>query len=132
MKPRTVVLVALLAVALLFVGLNWRAFTNPTTLNFAFGQIEAPLGVLMLLALAILTLLYLLLLAKAEAAAHLEIRRLSKELEKTRKLADSAEASRFKELRQWLEGELGALRQQLAGRSSGDGGGDPAAEAEPD
>jgi uncharacterized integral membrane protein len=113
MNLRTIVLILILLALLLFAALNWGVVTTPATLNLAFGQIDAPLGILMLLALAGLTLVYMLLLAKAEAAALLEIRRQTKELEKARKLADRAEESRFGDLRQWLADELGAIQRQL-------------------
>jgi len=109
-----IVLVILLLVALL-AGLNWQLFTAPSEINLIFTRISAPLGLILLSVIALLTLLYFVFLAVVEAGAMLEIRRHARQLEQARKLADKAEASRFAELKNYLTGELGGLRQELAG-----------------
>jgi hypothetical protein len=64
----------------------------------------------MLVATAVITLLYALLLVWVEAAALLEARSHARELHAQRQLAESAEASRYAELRRHLDTELTALR----------------------
>jgi len=54
--------------------------------------------------------LYALFLTWIETSAWLEARRSARELHTQRQLAESAEASRYCELRVYLEGELAALR----------------------
>jgi uncharacterized integral membrane protein len=112
MKPRTVIVLLILLALFLFSALNWSTFTHPTALNVLFGQVEAPLGLLMLGLIGLLTLGYLLLLTRAETGALLDNRRASKELEKARKLADEAEASCFVELKKTLLGELERLHDK--------------------
>ncbi len=113
MKYRTITLLAVFFLLLLFAALNWEAFSSTTTLNLLVGKIEAPLGGVMLATVAILTLVYLLLLARQEAASLIASRSRQKELDKARKLADSKEASRIHELEELVKSELGELRQRL-------------------
>jgi uncharacterized integral membrane protein len=105
-------LVVLLIVVLLggLLVLNWSAFTAPASLNLLVTRVEVPLGLVMLGIVAALTLLYVLFAAGAQARTLLEVRRHARELDAERKRADAAEASRFAELRQYLEAELLALR----------------------
>lgn len=143
MKPRTLIVLAVLFVTLLFAALNWAAFSAPTTLNLLFAKVQAPLGVLMLLTLATVTVIYLLFLAQVDASALLESRRQAKELDKARKLADDQEASRFDSLRKAIEVDVEQINARLdqlialaggsapedaayaAGDQSGDVGQDP-------
>lgn len=113
MKYRTIALLAIFFLLLLFAALNWEAFSATTTLNLVIGKIEAPLGGVMLATVALLTLVYLLLLARQEAAALLDSRSRQKELDKTRKLAESREESRIRDLEEMVRAEFGELRQKL-------------------
>ena len=108
-RPRTLFVLLVLVLLGAFAALNWPTFTAPATLNLLFLRIEAPLGLTMLGVVAALTLLYLLFVIGVETAALLEARRHARELEAQRRLADEAEASRFAELRRYLEAELGQL-----------------------
>ncbi|WP_456446768.1 DNA cytosine methyltransferase [Oceanithermus sp.] len=104
------VLVILLLVAL-FAGLNWPLFTAPSEINLLFTRVSAPLGLILLAVIALLSLLYFLFIAVIETGALIEIRRYARQVEQARKLADQAEASRFAELKRYLEQELNALAQ---------------------
>ncbi|WP_456411052.1 DNA cytosine methyltransferase [Oceanithermus sp.] len=104
------VLVILLLVAL-FAGLNWQLFTAPSEINLLFTRVSAPLGLILLGVIALLSLLYFIFIAVIETGALIEIRRYARQVEQARKLADQAEASRFAELKQYLETELGALKE---------------------
>lgn len=109
MRARTALLLAVLVAVGIFGALNWAVFTAPTPLSFGFWTVEAPLGLILLAVIAGLTLLYLVFLAWLETSALLEARRYGRELLAQRQLAESAEASRFAELKRSLETELGAL-----------------------
>jgi uncharacterized integral membrane protein len=113
MKPRTVLILALLVLIGLFALLNWRSFTAPTNLDFLVARIEAPLGVLMLIVVGILVVVFLLLLAKAEIASLLESRKAAKELESVRKLVAEDQLSRVETLRASVHGELGEINRKL-------------------
>jgi uncharacterized integral membrane protein len=109
-RPRTLVVLVLLILIGAFAGLNWDVFTAPTALNVLVTRIEGPLGLIMLGVVAALTTIYSLFALGVETAALLETRRYARELEAQRKLVADAEASRFHELRAYLEGHLAALR----------------------
>jgi len=91
-----VVIVAALVAA--FAAVNWTAFTTPSTLSLVAFDVSAPLGAIMLAALVILTLLALAFAVSWRTSMLIESRRLSRELETQRQLADRAEASRVTEL----------------------------------
>lgn len=110
MSVRSLLIVAVLILIGLFAALNWSAFTAPTRLSLIFGSVEAPLGLLMLFVIALLTVLFLVFIVYLQTSVLLESRRYAKELQAQRELADRAEASRFTELRQFVETELAALR----------------------
>jgi uncharacterized integral membrane protein len=109
------ILIALVLIALgVFTLLNWTAFNTPTTLSLGFSQVEAPLGLIMLGVSVLLSALFLLYIVFQQAGLLMESRRLSKELSTQRELADKAEASRFTEMRAFLEGELRKIEAQSA------------------
>lgn len=105
-----------LALALLagFALLNWTAFTAPTTLSIGFTNVQAPLGLVMLVATALVCGLFLVYIVFQQAGIILEARRYAKDLKAQRELADTAEASRFTELRTFIEGELHRIEAQGA------------------
>lgn len=106
MQLRTLLLVLALALTATFAAVNWRAFVAPTTLSLVFTTIEAPLGLIMLAITAVIAVLFLAFIVYLQTSVLLEARRHAKALETQRQLADQAEASRFTELRAFLEREL--------------------------
>ncbi len=114
MNIRTLTVVLVLGLLLLFAGLNWQAFTAPTPLNLLFTRVEAPLGLVMLGVVLVLTLLYVLFSLGVEASALLEVRRYARELYQVRKQLEDAEASRFTELKRYLEGAFAQLDEALS------------------
>jgi hypothetical protein len=110
LKLRTAALLFLLAAVTLFTALNWSAFTTPTRLTLIVTTVEAPLGMLMLILTAAIIVAFLVFVVYLQASTALETRRLTKELQNQRELADRAEASRFTELRSFLTQELAGLR----------------------
>ena len=114
MPLRTVVLLIVLALVAVFAVLNWSAFMAPTTLSLGIAQVQAPLGLIMLALMAILTALFLTYLVYVQTTVLLESRRHAKELQAQRVLADQAEASRFTELRTYLETRLTDLENSLS------------------
>ncbi|SBT08268.1 conserved exported hypothetical protein [Candidatus Accumulibacter aalborgensis] len=115
MKLRTIFLLLILGAIAAFSALNWSAFLAPTTLSLGLADVQAPLGVVMLGVVAFITAFFLIFVVYMQASALFDSRRNAQELQLNRELADKAEASRFTELRSFLEVEL----QKLAGRSAG-------------
>ena len=113
MYLRTLLIVFVLAVVVVFALLNWSVFTAPTILSVGFTTFDAPLGIILLGAIGVLTLLFLIYLVYLQATALMESRQYSRELKNQRELADRAEESRFTQLRSSLETELRQLSQQV-------------------
>jgi uncharacterized integral membrane protein len=111
---RTLLIVLVLGVVVVFALLNWSVFTAPTVLSIGFTTVEAPLGLILLGAIGALTLLFLIYLVYLQATALMESRQYSRELKNQRELADRAEESRFTELRSSLETELQRIANQMA------------------
>jgi uncharacterized integral membrane protein len=111
---RTLLIVLVLGVVVVFALLNWSVFTAPTTLSVGFTTFDAPLGLILLGAIGALTLLFLIYLVYLQATALMESRQYSRELKTQRELADRAEESRFTELRSSLETELQRVADQMA------------------
>ncbi|MEO6354359.1 MAG: LapA family protein [Oxalobacteraceae bacterium] len=114
MQLRNVLLLLVLGCVALFAAINWSAIMAPTTLSFIFATVQAPLGLILLAVTAVLAVLFLAFIVSMEASVIMETRRLHKEVENQRKLADQAEASRFTDLRQYLEHELHQMAQHNA------------------
>ncbi|PPD56068.1 MAG: Signal transduction histidine kinase [Methylotenera sp.] len=106
MKVRALVLLGVLGLFLIFMVLNWTTILAPTTLNLGVADVNAPLGLVMLGMIAVLTALFLVFIVYLQTSVLFEARRHAKELQTNRELADKAEASRFTELRQFMDAEI--------------------------
>lgn len=106
MKLHSILLLVVLAAIAVFAALNWEVFLSPTELSLGFTTAQIPLGLVMLGLLVFMTALFLMFVVYLQGSALLETRRHSRELQVNRELADHAEASRFTELRTFLETEL--------------------------
>ena len=115
MGYRTLALVIAFLLFTIFAAVNWPAFTAPTTLSFVVGSIEAPLGLILLGVIVFVCAAFLLLLAVQQASVLVETRRMAKELSAQRTLADQAEASRFTDLRAYIDQVLQRDRPGGAG-----------------
>lgn len=109
MKLRTVFLLLILGAIAAFSAVNWTTFTTPTALSLGLAEVQAPLGLIMLGVVAFLTAFFLVFVVYVQASALFDSRRHAHELQLNRELADKAEASRFTELRSFLEVELRKL-----------------------
>ena len=106
MRLGAMFLLLVLVVTGAFAVLNWGVFVAPTTLSLGLTEVQAPLGLVMLGMLVFLLALFLLYTLVLQTTVMLDNRSHAKELHANRKLADQAEASRFTELRNFLETEL--------------------------
>jgi uncharacterized integral membrane protein len=114
-------LLILIALVLLgaFALVNWQAFMTPTRLSLFVGEVQAPLGLVMLVATGLITALFLVYVLFQQAGVIVEARRYARELKANRELADKAEASRFTELRAFVEEELRRLEAQSSAVATG-------------
>lgn len=106
MKVRTLFLLIVLVVIASFAALNWSAFMAPATLSLGVANIQAPLGLVMLGMTAFLVVLFLVFVVYLQTSLLFDTRRNARELQACHELADQAEASRFTELRGFLEEAL--------------------------
>lgn len=106
MRLFVLLLLLVLTVMAAFAVINWNVFITPTELHLGFTTTQTPLGLVMLGALVILAVLFFSFAVYLQTSALLETRRYSRELQANRELAERAEASRFTELRNYLEAEL--------------------------
>ncbi len=113
MRPRSIVFIAI-AVLLLFIVLaNWAVIAQPTELNLLVTTLNAPLGLLFLIvALAVFTIDFAVH-SFSRLSWSRERRDLTAQIERQRVLADQAEESRIRELREAMERELAGIRVQL-------------------
>ena len=116
MYLRTLLILVVLGTLILFAAINWTAFVSPFKLSVVFTTVEAPLGLVLLGIVGLLTLLFLIYLVFLQSSSLLESRRQARELKNQREIVEQAEASRFSQLRSYLEAEL----QELARRNDND------------
>ena len=110
MRIRTLLLLLVLATVAAFSVLNWSVFVTPTTLSLGVASVQAPLGLVMLGLLIFLIAFFLAYVVYLQSTVLLDSRRHTRELQTNRDLADKAEASRFTELREFLDA---GLKQQV-------------------
>lgn len=114
MNLRSLLIFVMLALLGIFALVNWQALLAPTQLSLLFTEVQAPLGLVMLVATGLITVLFLVYIVFQQVGVILEARRYAKELKTNRELADRAEASRFTELRAWIAEELRKVEAQPA------------------
>jgi uncharacterized integral membrane protein len=108
---RTILVCVVIGLLTLFAMVNWSTFVTPTHLSLVVTSVEAPLGLVMLGFTALLAAVLLGYALKVQINALSDSRKQAQELRRQRELADEAEASRFTELRKYLDQELASLRQ---------------------
>ena len=103
MRIRSMFLLFFLAVIGLFTALNWSVFLTNTSLFLGVATLQAPLGLVMLGLLVAVVVYFLVYVLYLQSTVMFDARRNAKELQTNRELADKAEASRFTELRGFLD-----------------------------
>ncbi|MEO5736179.1 MAG: LapA family protein [Variovorax sp.] len=105
MGLRTGVLVVVVLLIAALAALNWGILVEPTVMSIGLMQITAPFGLIMLGLTTLLAVLFLAYVFYLQSAVLIDTRRHTKEMQAQRELADKAEASRFTELRAFLEAQ---------------------------
>ncbi len=118
MKLRTLFLLLVFAAIAGFAALNWAVILTPTALNLGVADVQAPLGLIMLGALVLLVAFFLVYVLYLQTTVLFDARSHAKELQANRKLADQAEASRFTDLRTFLDAELKNMAAADAGANA--------------
>ena len=105
MGLRTGVLLVIVLLIAALAALNWGILVTPVVMSVGFMQFTAPFGLIMLGLTALLGVFFLIYVLYLQTTVLLDARRPTKEMQAQRDLADKAEASRFTELRNFLEGQ---------------------------
>ena len=114
MRTRLTLLLIAIAAMTGFALLNWSELVRPVQLSWGWRVGEAPLGLILLAVLVLSWVGFLIGSAYLETRYQLASHRSSKVLEAQRTLADKAEASRFTELRTYLESQAAVAVQREA------------------
>jgi biopolymer transport protein ExbB/TolQ len=118
MRMRTIFLIIGIVLVAAFAALNVDEFTRPSVLSLGFTTVQVPLGMLMLLLLVIAIVIFLASTLYIQSTNLIETRRYARELNTQRELADKAEASRFTELRQYIEAQSSATLNREAANAT--------------
>jgi uncharacterized membrane protein YgaE (UPF0421/DUF939 family) len=116
MGVRTGVLLVVVLLIAALAALNWGTVIAPTAMSIGFMQITAPFGLIMLGLTALLGVFFAVYVVYLQSSILIETRRHTKEMQTQRDLADKAEASRFTELRNFLEAQENAHMTRNAER----------------
>ncbi|MES2509934.1 MAG: hypothetical protein V4625_08395 [Pseudomonadota bacterium] len=115
MRAKTIILILFIALVAGFAALNVDEFTRASVLSFGFTTVRVPLGLVMLLLLIVATVAFLASTVYMQSTNLIETRKYARELSVQRELADKAEASRFTELRSFIEAQnAAALHREAA------------------
>ena len=113
MNLRTLVLLLVMAAIAALAALNWATLSVPTTISLGLATVQAPLGLVMLGLTALMAVVFLAYVLALHGSVLLETRRHTRELAAQRELADKAEASRFTELRAYLDAQQAAILARM-------------------
>ena len=105
MRARTIFLIVGIFLIAGFAMLNVDEFTRTSVLSLGFTTIQVPLGLVMLLLVIAILVVFLATTIYMQSTNLIETRQYARELTAQRELADKAEASRFTELRQYMESQ---------------------------
>lgn len=115
MRIRTITLILAIVLLSAFVALNIDEFTRSSVLSLGFTSVQVSLGLVMLALVIAAAVIFLGTTLYMQSSNLLETRQYARELNTQRELADKAEASRFTELRHYLETQSATqLRREQA------------------
>lgn len=105
MGVRSAFLFAILLLIAALAALNWGTLSAPVPVSLGFMTVSAPLGLMMLALTVALGVFFLVYVLYLHSSVLLDAKRHNREMQVQRDLADKAEASRFTELRNFLEAQ---------------------------
>ena len=112
MRMRNLLLLFVLTLIGAFTALNWEVFLANSPVSLGLATVHAPLGLVMLGLLFFVVAYFLVYVLYLQSTVLFDARRHAKELQTNRELADKAEASRFTELRGFLDAGLKQRAEQ--------------------
>jgi hypothetical protein len=111
-KPANLLMAIVAVLAIVFVIMNRGMLGAPTPVSFGFAHVSVPLGLVLLGFTLLLIAVFFGVLLRVQLSVLAAHRRHAAELRAQRELVENAEASRVTELRQYLQQELAAIREQ--------------------
>lgn len=118
MHLRSVFLLLLFVLCSVFLIVNWEGVMAEVNVNLLWTEIQAPLGLILLMGPGLLILICLIYGFVQQAGLSMELRRVNKQLQQARDLAQKAELSRFTELKSEMQKQITELQNQSASRHS--------------
>ena len=112
MRIRSLFLLFVLTLIGAFTALNWDVFLTNSPVSLGIATVQAPLGLVLLGLLIFVVAYFLVYVLYLQSTVLFDARRNAKELQLNRELADKAEASRFTELRGFLDAGLKQRAEQ--------------------
>ena len=116
MHLRSVFLLLLFVLCSVFLIVNWEGVMAEVNVNLLWTEIQAPLGLILLMGPGLLILICLIYGFVQQAGLSMELRRVNKQLQQARDLAQKAELSRFTELKSEMQKQITELQNQSASR----------------
>ena len=116
MSIRSLLLLIVGVAIALLAALNWSALAAVQPISLGFTTVQGPLGLIWIGLTALLAAAFLIYIFYLHSAVMFESRRHTKELQSQRELADKAEASRFTELRTFLDSRDQEAKAQREGQ----------------
>ena len=112
MRTKTLLLIVGIVLIAAFAMLNVDEITRTSTLNLGFTSMQLPLGLVMLMLVLAILLIFLVTMLYMHSINLIETRKHDKQLTVQRELADKAEASRFTDLRRYMESQAAVALNQ--------------------
>lgn len=101
----------------IFLVVNWAAISQVTTVNLIFKEIEAPLGLIVVVCFAAIVGLLLIYSLVQQAGTLYEVKSAYKEARQARAMAEEADKSRIAEFRAEIEQRLAKIESLLDART---------------
>jgi uncharacterized integral membrane protein len=118
MRVRTILLIIAILALAGFTALNIDEFTRSSAISLGYTTIQVPLGLVMLALLVVAVVVFLASGIYMQSNYLLETRKHTRELSAQRELADKAEASRFTELRNYLDAQTAVTTTREAAQAT--------------
>ena len=113
MKTITTI-VAVIVLLIFAVALrNWDLVTQSTPVDLFVATVNLSMPLLLLIGMVVVAIFYFATMGRIRMQSALESRDLHRELDKARRTADAAEASRFADLRAYLDREIPQIELKL-------------------
>ncbi|MEO8935438.1 MAG: hypothetical protein ABI277_12155 [Burkholderiaceae bacterium] len=113
MKTITVIVAAILLLIFAIALRNWGLVMQPTPVDVFVTTVNVSIALLLLIGMVIVSVVYFATVGRLRIQAAIESRDLHRELDRARRTADTAEASRLTDLRAYLDREIPQMELKL-------------------